>query len=165
MCVQRRLRRPYVMQSAGLDSCLYRSLVVARPWDEARTVGPPDGFLLNGQMPVSLLASRARKFNDNRDPPRCHGGAGGRDFCGQRGIHFSHLELLLAAPSLLHGAVSSGERNWSKKHSHWRVQRGKRMAIAWWHAKDAWPPSASNNSPCISGSGANGSVGVARCKP
>ena len=87
-----------------------------------------------------------------------------REFCGQRRFRLSDLELLLAAPYVLHCVVSSEERNRGKKHSHCRVQRGKRMAIARWHAKDALPPSASNNSPCISGCGANGSMEVARFK-
>ena len=51
-------------------------------------------------------------------PPWCHGGYGGREFCGQRRLRLSDLELLPAAPSVLHGVVSSD------------VQRGETMAIA-----------------------------------
>ena len=45
-------------------------------------------------------------------------------------LRLSDLELLPAAPSVLHGVVLREKRYRRKKDSHWRVQRGERMAIA-----------------------------------
>ena len=146
----------------------WRSLVPGR--GHTRSARLTDSYWTAKRRTACWL-QRARKSIDNRDWPDA--ALVSRRLwwaivlCGQRRLRFSDLELLPAAPSVLHGVVSNEKRNRGKKDSHWRIHvpRGERMAMARRHVKHAWPPDASTNSQCTSGSGAMGSMEVARCKP
>ena len=124
----------YISCSRRDSTRVDRSLAAARPWDGARTVGPPDGFLLNGQTPFSLLASKSPELQ--RQP--CLAGQGPGDTevsVGERLVVSDGVASLTSSsclPRLLCSMVSFlvKRETVGKKHSLWRVQRGKRNAIA-----------------------------------